>query len=296
MYPSQFEYFAPSTLEEAVALLSRWPGDAKVLAGGHSLLPLLKLRMTEARYLVDLGRIQDLTFIRRTGGSVSIGPMTTHTAIEQSADLRQWLPILPETARVIGDLQVRNRGTIGGSLAHADPAGDFPAVVLALEGELKAVGPRAERWISADAFFVDLLTTALAPDEILTEIRLPGLPARGGASYHKFPQPASRYAICGVAAVASLGKGDALERVRVAITGVGSRAYRATVVEQVLAGQRATPESITQAALHAVDGIEPLSDIHASEEYRAHLARVFTGRALSQAVARARQGKRPGQQ
>lgn len=287
MYPSQFEYYAPRSLDEAVALLARSPGDGKVLAGGHSLLPLLKLRMTETRYLVDIGRIKDLAYIRRQDGSVSIGPMTTYATILRSSEVRGLFPLMAEAANVVGDLQVRNRGTLGGSLAHADPAGDFPAVMLALEAELRAVGPRGERWIQIGDFFVDLLTTALEQDEILAEIRVPLLPARTGTCYLKFPQPASRYAICGVAAVVTLGSGGAIERARVAVTGVGPKAYRATGVEQALAGQPASAEAIAQAAQHAADGVEPLSDIHASAEYRAHLARVFARRAVSAAVERA---------
>jgi carbon-monoxide dehydrogenase medium subunit len=288
MYPSQFEYQAPTSLDEALSLLSQSGGEAKLLAGGHSLLPLLKLRMTETRSLIDLGRIPGLDYVRREGDQVAIGAMTTHAAIERSAELRQLVPLLPEAARVIGDLQVRNRGTIGGSLAHADPAGDFPAVVLALDAELKVRGSKGERAIKATDFFVDLLTTALEPDEILLEIRVPLLPARTGTSYQKFPQPASRYAICGAAAVVTLSEDDSVSRVRLGMTGVGPKAYRATAVEEAVVGQKATAEAIAQAAQHAAAGIEPLGDLHASTEYRAHLARVFARRALTQAAERAR--------
>jgi carbon-monoxide dehydrogenase medium subunit len=289
MYPAQFEYFAPQTLDEAVALLSRSPGDGKVLAGGHSLLPLLKLRMTETTYLVDIGRIKDLAYIRASDSSVSIGAMTTYATILRSEELKQSLPIMGECANVVGDLQVRNKGTLGGSLAHADPAGDFPAVMLALEAEVRLVGPTGERWLKVEDFFVDMLTTAMQPEEILTEIRIPKLPARTGTSYHKFAQPASRYAICGVAAVVTLRSDNTIERARVAVTGVGPKAYRVTGVEQALAGKPATAEVIAQAAQTAADGVDPLGDIHASPEYRAHLARVFAKRAVATAAERAGQ-------
>ena len=287
MYPSQFEYYAPTSLTEALALLQQAPGEGKLLAGGHSLLPLLKLRLTEAKFLVDLSRIPGLAYIRREGSAVAIGALTTHAQILRSAELRQDLPILPECAHVIGDLQVRNRGTIGGSLAHADPAADYPAVVLALEAELRVVGPRGERWVTARDFFVDLLTTALEPDEVLVEVRLALPPARTGQCYLKFPQPASRYALCGVAALVTLGADGTIARARVGVTGVGPTAYRAEAVERSLEGRRPTDETVAQAAAQAAEGVAPLADLHASADYRAHLARVFTRRALIAAIERA---------
>src|SRR5581483_5151750 len=195
MFPAQFDYEAPSSLDEAVKALAAGGGDAKVLAGGHSLLPLMKLRLAQPSKLIDLGKIQGLSYVRQDGGATAIGAMTTHADVVAAN-----VPLLSETAAHVGDIQVRNRGTLGGSLAHADPAGDLPAAVLALGAEIKAVGKNGARTIAADDFFVDLLTTALGADEILTEVRIPALSGRTGVSYKKFAQPASRYAICGVAA------------------------------------------------------------------------------------------------
>ena len=288
MFSSSFDYVAAPSLSQALNVLRRAPGETKILAGGHSLLPMLKLGLVDVKLLLDIGRIRELAYIRRDDGQVRIGPLTTHAAIERSAELRQALPLLAEAAELIGDRQVRNRGTIGGSLAHADPAADLPAVVLALEAELRLSGGHGDRTIGTNDFFVDLLTTALTPDEIMTEIRIPALPPGTGTSYQKFAHPASRFAVCGVAAVVTLGEGDRVERVRVGVTGVGPKAYRATAVETALVGQTATSEALAEAAQHAADGTDALSDLVASTEYREHLARVFTQRALAQAVARAR--------
>lgn len=292
MFPNRFDYVAASSLPQALELLGRAPDETKILAGGHSLLPALKLGLAEVKTLVDIGRLRELAYVRRDNGRrddgrVRIGPLTTHATVERSGELAALLPILPEAAALIGDLQVRNRGTIGGSLAHGDPAADLPAVMLALEAELGVIGPGGERAIAADAFFVDLFATALRPDEILAEVRIPALPARTGTSYLKFPHPASRYAVCGVAGVVTLGANDRVERVRVGVTGVGAKAYRATAVEGALTGQPATAEAIGQAAQHAAAGADTLSDLVASAEYREHLARVYTQRALARAVERA---------
>jgi carbon-monoxide dehydrogenase medium subunit len=288
MFPAAFEYHRPSSVQEAVALLEQSGGEAKVLAGGHSLLPLLKLRLAEPRALIDIGRLPGMTGIQSQGGELVIGSLTTHAAIATSDTAKQAAPLLAEAANVIGDQQVRNRGTIGGSLAHADPAGDFPAVILALEAQIKAVGPNGERTIPATDFFVDMLTSALGESEILTEIRIPALPSGSGTAYLKMDHPASHYALCGVAAIVQLGGSGAVEQVRVGVTGVGPKAYRATGVENALRGQSASAESVEQAAQHAADGIDALGDIHASTEYRSHLARVFARRALNEAIARAR--------
>jgi carbon-monoxide dehydrogenase medium subunit len=287
MFPAAFEYHRPSSVQEAVALLEQSGGDAKVLAGGHSLLPLLKLRLAEPRALIDIGRLPGMTGIQSQGGELVIGSLTTHATIATSDAVKQAAPLLAEAANVIGDQQVRNRGTIGGSLAHADPAGDFPAVILALEAQIKAVGPNGERTIPATDFFVDMLTSALGESEILTEIRVPALPSGAGTAYLKMDHPASHYALCGVAAIVQLGAGT-VQDVRVGVTGVGPKAYRATGVEHALRGQQASAEAVEQAAQHAADGIDALGDIHASTEYRSHLARVFAKRALNEALARAR--------
>lgn len=286
MIPNQFEYFAPTTLDEALSLLSMHRGEAKLLAGGHSLIPLLKFRLAAPKYMIDLGRIPDLAYIREDGEKIAIGAMTTHRAIESSALLKQLCPLLPETARQIGDVQVRNRGAIGGSLAHADPAGDFPAAVLALSAEIRAVGPQGERSIRAEDFFVDLLTTALEEDEILTEVRVPRDAGGTGTAYLKVPQKASGYAICGVAVRMTLDQNRVCQDVAVGITGIAAKAYRARSVERALLGQPVDDGAIEAAADRVVDGVDPSEDIHASSDYRAHLAKVYTRRGLTEALSR----------
>jgi len=278
MYPAQFEYFRPTTIDEAVKLLAQHGDDAKLLAGGHSLIPAMKLRLAEPKAVVDLGRIANLSYVREVAGRIAIGAMTTHADIQASALLRARCPLLPETASHIGDMQVRNKGTIGGSLAHADPAADWPAAILALDAELDIVGPRGSRTVKATGFFVDLLQTAIGPGEILTEIRVPATPR--SVSYVKTEQKASGFALTGVAVVID---GTA---VRVAITGVAATAYRAAAVEQALTGAPITADRIARAATHAADGVDALRDIHASAEFRAHLAQVNTGRALTRALER----------
>ncbi|HYU19840.1 MAG TPA: xanthine dehydrogenase family protein subunit M [Chloroflexota bacterium] len=285
MYPAKFDYVAPSTLDEALKLLAEGGGDAKLLAGGHSLLPMMKLRLAEPAKLIDLRRVPGLNEIKVEPSGITIGAMVTHAQVASSPEIKRALPLLAEAEERVGDLQVRNRGTVGGSLAHADPAGDLPAVFLALEGEVVARGPRGERTIKAADFFVDILTTALAEEEIITQVRFPALAPRTGTSYQKFDHPASHYALTGVAAVATLGSGGSIERVRVGVTGVGPKAYRAEGVEQALAGKGG--DAVRAAADKAADGIDCNDDIHASAEYRAHLARVFTRRALEEAIQRA---------
>jgi aerobic carbon-monoxide dehydrogenase medium subunit len=278
MYPAQFEYFRPTTVDEAVKLLAQHGDDAKLLAGGHSLIPAMKLRLAQPKAVVDLGRIANLSYIRESGGRFAIGAMTTHADIQASSVLRARCPLLPETASHIGDMQVRNKGTIGGSLAHADPAADWPAAILALEAELEIVGPRGKRTVPASRFFVDLLQTAIGQGEILTEIRVPATPR--SVAYVKTEQKASGFALTGVAAIID---GTA---VRVGITGVAATPYRATAVEQALADGPLTAERIARAAAHAADGVDPLNDIHASSEFRAHLAQVNAVRALTRALER----------
>jgi len=278
MYPAQFEYFRPTTIDEAVKLLAQHGDNAKLLAGGHSLIPAMKLRLAQPRAVVDLGRIANLSYIREAGGRFAIGAMTTHADIQASSVLRARCPLLPETASHIGDMQVRNKGTIGGSLAHADPAADWPAAILALEAELEIVGPRGTRTVQANRFFVDLLQTAIGQGEILTEIRVPSTPR--SVAYVKTEQKASGFALTGVAAVIDRNV------VRIGVTGVAAKPYRATAVEQELADGSLTPERIARAAAHAADGVDALSDIHASSEFRAHLAQVNATRALQRALER----------
>lgn len=287
MIPESFEYHVPKTLAEASRLVAQFGGDGKVLAGGHSLVPLMKLRLAAPKHLIDIGRIGELRYIREDDGNVQIGALTTHFQIESSDLLKSKCPLLPESAREIGDVQVRNKGTLGGSLAHADPAADWPASILALDAEIKAASERGERWIPAKEFFVDLLTTALKPDEILTAVRLPVLPARAGDAYVKLAQPASGFAIVGVAARVVLNEKGAVEQVGVGVTGVGPKAYRAAAVEDVLRGKTPSAKRLEEAAAHAAEGVEVNSDLYASAEYRAHLARVYTRRALEKALERA---------
>jgi carbon-monoxide dehydrogenase medium subunit len=278
MYPANFDYVRPKTLDEAVAVLAKHGDDAKVLAGGHSLIPAMKLRLARPKVVVDIGRISNLNYIREAGDRIAIGPMATHQEIAASKLLREKCPLLPETAEHIGDVQVRNKGTIGGSLAHADPAADYPAAILALDAEIEVVGPKGLRTIRAEEFFVDLMQTALAPNEIIAEIRVPVTPR--SVAYVKTEQKASGFALAGVAAVISSAG------VRVGVTGIGAKAYRASGVERTLGASR-TADSIALAAARAVDGVDALGDIHASPEFRANLARVNTKRALERALARA---------
>jgi len=286
MIPAAFDYFRPTSVDEALALLEQYKSDAKLLAGGHSLIPLMKLRLAQPRYVIDLGRLRELEYVRESGDHVLIGAMTRHVSIETSDLLQHRCPLLAETASRIGDAQVRNMGTIGGSLAHADPAADYPAAILALEAELRAVSRQGERWIRAEEFFVDMLTTALQPGELLVEIKVPALRPRTGTAYVKVPQKASGFALCGVAAVLQVDGNGRCQQAAVGITGVAPKAYRARVVEQMLLGQVLEASIIAAASEKAADGVDPLDDLHASAEYRAHLARVYCRRALERALTR----------
>jgi carbon-monoxide dehydrogenase medium subunit len=287
MIPAPFEYHAPKTLEEALRLVERHGDEAKLLAGGHSLLPLMKLRLAAPRYIIDIGRLRGMSYIREEDGRIAIGALTTHGEIAQSALVASKCPVLAETAAVIGDVQVRNRGTIGGSLAHADPAADYPATILALDAEMIAASTSGARTIPAREFFVDMLTTQLRPGEILTQVRFAPRAPRSGGAYEKLHQPASGFAIVGVAARLLLGKGGAIEEAAVGVTGLGPKAFRAEAVERALAGKKPSEKLFSAASRHAADGIEILSDLHASRDYRREMAAVFTRRALDRALARA---------
>jgi len=287
MIPSAFDYFAPRSLDEALTLLAQHGPEAKLLAGGHSLLPMMKLRLAAPRVLIDLGKVAGLSYIREEGGCIVIGAMTTHAEIEHSNLLKRRAPLLAETAAEIGDVQVRNCGTLGGTAAHADPAADYPAALLALDAEFVLASQQGTRTVAARDFFVDMLTTALQPGEILTEIRLAADSGRTGSAYRKLHQPASGFAIVGVAARLTLDGGGRCAGVAVGITGVASKAYRAAGVERGLGGQSLDSKRIAEAAAQAARGIEPLSDLHASARYRAAMATVFTRRALAAALERA---------
>lgn len=285
MFPAKFAYAAPSSIQEAVGLLDE--PDSKVIAGGHSLLPLMKLRLAQPKLLVDIGRIPGLSYVRREDGVLAIGAMTTYREIERSQDVHQAAPVLAEATHEVGDPQVRAKGTLAGALAHADPAGDLPAVALALGGTVRAVGSSGERELDLDSFFIDMLTTALQEKEIIREVRLRVQPAGAGAAYQKFDQPASHYALTGVCAVITLSSGS-IASARIGVTGVGPKAYRPTAVEQALVGKPAEEEAVKAAVQTVADGVDVQGDIHASPEYRAHLARVLTRRAVLQAASRAR--------
>ena len=286
MIPASFEYFAPTTLAEAFRLLRRHGSEAKVLAGGHSLVPMMKLRLARPPCVIDLQRIPELAYIREEDGHLAIGAMTSYYQIESSPLVQHRAPALAEAAAQVADIQVRNKGTIGGALAHADPAADLPAAILALEAELCSRTSRSQRSIEAHRFFVDILTTRLRANEILTKIRIPVAPAHRGEAYKKFANKASHFAIVGVAAVVTLGHDGVCEKVRIGITGAGPKAVRARASERILEGNEPTERHIERAAKVATRGMQFLGDIHASEEYRAHLTRVFTRRALQEAVSR----------
>lgn len=280
MIPAPFTYHRPQTLAEALAALASHT-DAKVLAGGHSLIPAMKLRLAQPQALIDLSRIADLRYIRERDSKIAIGAMTTHYEIESSTLIREKCPLLAEVASQIGDVQVRNRGTIGGSLVHADPAADWPAPILALDAELAIADPSDFRTVPANEFFVQMMQTAVGSGEILCEIRVPVTPK--SAAYVKFAQKASGFATAGVAAVVD----STSKIVKVGITGVSAKPYRANAVEQSLRGKELTAETIAKAAAQAAKETDALNDIHASAEFRAHLAQVNTQRALKLALSRA---------
>jgi aerobic carbon-monoxide dehydrogenase medium subunit len=286
MIPAQFEYQAPTSVDAAIKALSSLGDRAKVVAGGHSLIPIMKLRLAQPEVLVDIGRIGELRYVRVDGDRLAIGALTTHSDVVRSGSVRESVPVLAETASEIGDQQVRNRGTIGGSLAHADPAADYPATILALDAEIVAQGPNGRRTIKATDFFTGLLETALAADELIVEVRLPVQGQGSGGTYLKMPNKASHYAVVGVAAVARVDGGK-LASLAVGVTGAGARPTRASAVEQALTGQVPSADAIARAAESAADGIDLLSDIHGSADYRAHITRVYTRRAIEEAVRRA---------
>ena len=286
MIPAQFDYARANTLDEAVTLLAQ-NEDAKILAGGHSLIPAMKLRLAQPPLLIDLGRIKDLSYIREEGGQIRLGAMTTHYEIESSDLLKKICPLLPECAGHIGDVQVRNKGTIGGSLAHSDPAGDWPAAIIALNADLIAASQSGERTINTNDFFVDLLTTALEPGEILREIRISRPKGGTGQAYMKMHHPASGFAVVGVAASLTI-EDDVCRSASIGITGVSSKAYRPSAVESALTGAKLDEQTIANACAHAADGIEANGDLFASADYRKHLAEVYTRRAIAAAMDRVR--------
>jgi carbon-monoxide dehydrogenase medium subunit len=282
MIPAAFDYVRARSLDDALARLAASAGSAKAIAGGQSLLPLMKLRLARPETLVDIGRLAELRGVRKLAdGRVAVGALTTYDEMMADETLGHY-GLLKDALPNIGDVQVRNRGTIGGSIAHADPASDMPAILLALDAEIVARSARGERSIPATSFFEGAFATALEPDELITEIRLPGGRDDAGSAYRAIEQPASGYSIAGVAAVIGAHDGKGWRFCAVGITGVGEHPYRASGVEAAVT----SGASIEEAAGHASDGIAVASDIHADREYRAHVATVQVRRALEAAIAR----------
>lgn len=287
MEPASFDYFAPRTIGETLDLLTRYGDDAKLLAGGQSLLPTMKLRLAQPRYLIDLGQVADLpSGIRIDGPHLSIGAFTLHADVATSELVGRTVPGLAQAANVIGDVQVRNRGTIGGSVAHADPGADFPVILSALDASIAAVSPRGARTIPIDDFFTDFFTTALAPDEVLTEIRIPLPPAGATTGYAKLGNPASGYVVVSAGALLVRGQSGECASVRVAVGGLQATPFRAAAVEEALRGQQPTAEAIAAAASKADDGADPYGDVYASEDYKRQVAAVYVRRALEAALGR----------
>ncbi len=283
MIPLAFDYEVAESVDHAVELLGQHGEDAKLLAGGHSLLPIMKLRLAAPSVLVDLGRIEELKYIRDEGDHIAIGAMTRHTEVERNQLLQEQCALLAYTTSLVGDPQVRHRGTIGGSLAHGDAASDLPSALLALEGTFVITGPSGERTVAAVDFFKDYLETDLAPDEVLTEIRVPKLGSNAGWSYKKFNRRAQDWAVVGAAAVVERSNGT-ISSARIALTNMGSTPVRATAAEGALSGADAS--SVAEATSNADEGTSPASDIAASSEYRRHLARVLSRRAVEEALSR----------
>jgi aerobic carbon-monoxide dehydrogenase medium subunit len=281
MIPAKFDYEVAGSVEEAIELLGG--EDAKLLAGGHSLLPLMKLRLARPALLVDIGRLEDLSYVRDAGEALAIGALTRHHDLAIDPLVQEHCPLLSHAAGLIGDPQVRHRGTIGGSLAHGDPASDLPTILVALDAEIAARGPEGERTFAAGDFFRSLFETALGPQDVMTEIRVPKLGTWKGWSYLKFSRRAQDWATVGVAAVVRRENGT-IEDVAVALTNMGSTPLRARAVEQALAGAKG--DSAATAAEHAADDTSPPSDTNASADFRRHLACVLTRRALEEALAR----------
>ena len=287
MYPAAFEYHSPKTVQEALGLMGKHGDDAKVVAGGHSLIPMMKLRLAQPKHLIDLRNVPGLGGVKEDGGTLVIGAMTTWYQLETNATIKAKCPVISETASIIGDPAVRNLGTIGGSLAHADPAADMPATAIACNFEIVCEGPKGRRTVKVDEWFQGIMATALKDDEILVEIRVPALAKGASAAYLKFAHPASRFAIVGVAAAITVENGTC-SKASIGITGAGSKAVRAKGVEAALVGKNLSGAgAIEAAAQKAAEGVDVQADLQGSVEYKAHLCRVFAKRAVEAAVKRA---------
>lgn len=287
MYPEKFDYYRANSVEEAINLLQEHQ-DAKLLAGGHSLLPAMKLRLAAPQVLVDIGRLNDLKGITHNNGLITMEALTTYSNLLNSQVLQEQCPLLIETAALVADQQVRNKGTIGGSLVHADPAADLPATLMVLEATFHLTGPNGNRQVAASDFFVDLLTTVTEPDELLTAIEIKPLAANTGTAYLKFEHPASGFAICGAAAIVTLGKNGLAEKVSLCFNGVSTTPYHANTIAQALVGTDLNDEAINKAVDENLSIEDPMQDIHASGPYRIQLAKVYGKRALKLAYERAK--------
>ena len=285
MIPGAFEYYAPRSLDDAVKFLAAHRDDVKVLSGGQSLLPLMKMRLSKPGFIVDIGRIPGLDAISEEGNNLIIGALVTHAQLESSDLLQKKCPLLPETATTIADVQVRNRGTIGGSIAHADPAGDWPAAIIALEAEIKITGPNGERWVKCDEFFLGLLMNVLEPDELVTAIKVP-VTGNDKTAYLKAAPRSSGFAVVGVAVRIGIDGAGNCSRAAIGITGVTDKAYRPQRVEHMLAGKSLDAKIIETAAAESTRNIEVIEDINGSAEYRKHLTEVYVARAIQEAVNR----------
>ena len=284
MFPANFGYVAARSVEEAIELLNKHGEDAKLLAGGHSLIPAMKLRLATPRTLIDLGQVPDLRGVNVDGETLVIGALTVHADIASSESVRRRLPGLAEAAEVIGDLQVRNRGTIGGSIAHADPAADLPVILTALNASFVSASSSGKRTVAVTDFFIDFFTTTLSPNEVLTEIRIPLPPSGAGTAYVKLGHPASGYVVVSAGVLLIREPAGRCVSARVAIGGLGSGPFRAAATEAALQGQPLTSAVIAAAAAKAADGADPDDDLYASADYKRHMTTVYARRAIEKAI------------
>lgn len=286
MKPPRFDYFDPTSVDEAIALLREQGEEAKLLAGGQSLVPLLNFRLARPKSLIDLNGVAGLAYIEARDGGLAIGAMTRQRAVERSPLVAERCPLLAEAVPLIGHFQIRNRGTVGGSIAHADPAAELPAVVSALDGQLVVRGPAGERVVEPDGFFTGYLTTSLAPGELLAEVRLPATRPRTGHAFIEVSRRHGDFALVGVAALVTLDAGGVCTGAAIALTGVGPAPVRARAAEQALVGARPEKKAFEEAARRVREAVTPDADLHASAEYRTHVSGVLTQRALERATAR----------
>jgi 2-furoyl-CoA dehydrogenase FAD binding subunit len=291
MKPNAFEYFAPNTVKEAVGLLEKYEDEAKILAGGQSLVPIMNFRLGRPEVLVDINGIKDLDYIREEGEALFIGALTRERDLELSSLVKEKSPILAEAVSLIGHVPIRNRGTIGGSLVHADPSSELPTVICCLNGEMKVVGPSGERTLGPEEFFLTYLTTSLEPSEILVEVRIPTLPQNTAWSFVELTRRSGDFAIVGVATLLFMGDDGVCKEARIALGGVAPTPVRAEEAEELLSGQVITEALIKKAGEEAAEATETEPDYHASAEYRRDMARVFVQRGLREALSRVKGGK-----